>query len=75
MSEKLRLALLWRDYVEEGEFIETDKYKATHMGFGRVTQRELDAICAGANAYYKAMGSALRIGNDMGVLLPEKETP
>lgn len=63
---RLRSALQWRDDVERSELIKKC------LGFDLITQRELDAICAAANMFYKIMGSPLRITNRMGELIPAR---
>lgn len=67
---RLGIAIQWRDEVEtEGPFTDVGGH-LTHMQFATASQKELDAICSGANAYYEAMGSTLRIANRMGELIP-----
>ena len=70
---KLAQAILWREYIEVGEMIQSPGYNKTYMSFKEsVSQMELDAICIAINTYYKAMGSNLRIVNSMGELRPAK---
>ncbi len=71
-TDKIRLALQWREDVESGEMIEARNYDKTYMGFGEVSQKELDAICKAINVFYAEMGSRLRIHNSMGELRPGK---
>jgi hypothetical protein len=74
MSNKLIRALQWRDDVESGEIIERQHYRHDYMAFPNgVTQKELDTICLAANAFYKVIGSNVRIGNHMGELIPGYE--
>lgn len=71
-TAKLQKALRWRDDVEDGEMIESHNYRKEYMGFNKISQKELNAICEAANCYYSLMGSSLRIGNSMGELKPGK---
>jgi hypothetical protein len=70
-SERLRLALQWRDDIERGDMIQRQGYKPTHLFFvGEVKMEEFAAICDAANTFYKGVGSPLRMRPEMGEIRP-----
>ena len=41
--------ILWIESLESGEMIESRGYRKTHLSFGLISQRDLDAICTTIN--------------------------
>lgn len=77
MAMMLKLVIEWRQAVAVdspaavGGAKGVSKFDKTHYRFDfDVGQWELDALCGAVNEIFKAAGSSLRIGDNMGDLIP-----
>ena len=68
--DKLRLAAQWAQDQINGDMIEQNSgglnYNRTYLGFPRITQWELDFICAGINNLLLGMKQKARLDNVAG---------
>lgn len=82
----LKAALAWAESVNKGglftnaclQFVGSGVRchgNHTYLGFKRISQKELDAICAAVNIYFKMSDSDFRVINRGGEIMPVRDTP
>lgn len=70
---KLVRAAQWCADRLEGDMIEVRDYRRSYLGYPEVSQKELEAITRGLNAFFAHLDSPERIRDSMGEIIAYRD--